>query len=407
MIDRLLRSAPQSSLLWGGVVTAIFYLGLGQVQDQVSPLVLRFVTGHWEAQVCVAVFFVAAASLVIRMTGLVRQMVLLKQPIFGNAAVAASAGGMAGTLLKQLESQPAAAKNTYLHRRLSNALQFAQRQGAEVPIDEHLRQLADSDAASIPAGYAMVRFMSGAIAAVGSLGTVFGIAKAVAQLSAQAPTEPLTGVTEGLALAFDTTALALMLTIVLMSLKFLCEQQETLLLGEVERRAGQELLGKLANPATPRSNSSPDQFKKLAERLAQVTEQLAQNQANLAPLTSERAAAQPAGPALESGQLEAAVNNAISKAFQGHSPATGQMMMADGSPADWMQIQQALRQIADFFLQQQEKQTKESATTAVLAAAVQEEAAAAEPRPIKTGAVPRPKGSRPEAFSDLFPSMRD
>jgi hypothetical protein len=83
---------------------------------------------------------------------------------------------------------------------------------------------------------------------MGFLGTVIGITEAIACLS---PTqlENISGVVAGLGTAFDTTATALGLSMVLMLLQFLIDRTEQSLLGEVDTAAWEALAGRFQSLA--------------------------------------------------------------------------------------------------------------------------------------------------------------
>ena len=69
---------------------------------------------------------------------------------------------------------------------------------------------------------------------------------AIAQLSPEALEDSLGAVTSGLAVAFDTTALALALSMVLMFTQYVVDRVESSLLDALETRASQELLPRFA-----------------------------------------------------------------------------------------------------------------------------------------------------------------
>ena len=88
-----------------------------------------------------------------------------------------------------------------------------------------------------------MRFVIWAIPIMGFLGTVIGITVAIASLS---PTqlENISGVVAGLGTAFDTTATALALSMVLMFVQFAIDRTEQKLLAEVDERAWTALAGR-------------------------------------------------------------------------------------------------------------------------------------------------------------------
>ncbi len=92
-----------------------------------------------------------------------------------------------------------------------------------------------------------------AIPFVGSLGTVLGIGTAVANMVPDASGNLLATIVPGLEMVFDTTALALGLSVLLMLGMFVCDQIETRLLLAVDARVNRELVGRFKGGATLKS----------------------------------------------------------------------------------------------------------------------------------------------------------
>ncbi len=89
--------------------------------------------------------------------------------------------------------------------------------------DEENAQLRDSE-------YTLIRYFIWAIPILGFLGTVIGITQAIGSVQPEEITNSISGVTAGLAVAFDTTAVALVYSLALMLLLFLCQRRDDLLL---------------------------------------------------------------------------------------------------------------------------------------------------------------------------------
>ena len=125
-------------------------------------------------------------------------------------------------------------------RRLEAALAHVRRQESADQLDEELKYLADVEAERTYEAYALVRIIIWATPMLGFLGTVIGITLALGDLSPEAlvnsPKEAMEGLLSGLSVAFDTTALALTLSMLLMFAQFLANQLETQLLSLVDRR---------------------------------------------------------------------------------------------------------------------------------------------------------------------------
>ncbi|HOU90165.1 MAG TPA: MotA/TolQ/ExbB proton channel family protein, partial [Polyangiaceae bacterium] len=112
------------------------------------------------------------------------------------------------------------------------------------------QRLADTDADAVESSFASVRVFVWAIPILGFIGTVLGIGEAVGGFSqAVASAEDLevikkslSGVTTGLAVAFDTTLLALVMSIVVMLPMSALQRLEEGLLGAVDDYTGEHVL---------------------------------------------------------------------------------------------------------------------------------------------------------------------
>ena len=147
----------------------------------------------------------------------------------------------AESLLSQLNSKHRNWRNTWIVRRTTAVLEFLHSRGSAKELDDHLRGLADSDAIALEGSYSLTRFITWAVPILGFLGTVLGITKAISGVTPEVLEHDLSQVTDGLAEAFDTTALALALTMVTMFISFLVERTEQAILDKVDRFTEQEL----------------------------------------------------------------------------------------------------------------------------------------------------------------------
>lgn len=147
----------------------------------------------------------------------------------------------ASKLLAGLAQLSRRLQQTYLVRRAAAVLEFLRSRGSANDLDDQLRSLADADGLAQDESYSLTRFITWAIPILGFLGTVLGITEAVAGVTPEQLENELNKVTEGLALAFDTTALGLVLTMIVMFLSFLVERAEQGILEAVDHFADREL----------------------------------------------------------------------------------------------------------------------------------------------------------------------
>ena len=266
-------------LVWGGLACLGFYAAIRQGLIN-SPLVVRYADSHVVEYVTIALFFVGLAALTLRLMSLLVQYAVFHRDLLGPAPSAGQAPSEAGNLLTTLSNLPGYVKQSYLVDRLQRALKTILRKNSADDLEPQLRQLEEADAIQMSNGYAMVRIVVWAIPILGFLGTVIGITMAIAKLSPEALETSLTEVTSRLGLAFDTTALALSLSIVLMFFKFWVERLDDRLLGKVDARVAEELVGRFHKTGTE-SDPNVAAIRLMSERVVGTVEAMAARQAEV------------------------------------------------------------------------------------------------------------------------------
>jgi len=235
----------RSPILWGAALSFGFF-GLIHMQAITHPLVIRYLAGHWVEYVEVAMFFVGLAALLIKGAGIRSQKRDVDaewlSPIPEGGQDPAEAADLAAALI-EAEGASGRDRPRYVVRRLGEALDLVVRTGSADTLEDHLKYLSDLDAARAAQSYGLVRFVIWAIPIMGFLGTVIGITDAIACLS-PSQLDNMTGVVSGLGTAFDTTAIALGLSMVLMLLQFVVDRSEQALLGDVDEAAWGALAGR-------------------------------------------------------------------------------------------------------------------------------------------------------------------
>ena len=237
-MSRLLLRSP---LLWGTGVAFCFFslVQRGVIRDE---YVVRYLAGHWVEYIEVGLFCIGLSSLAMKLLSTIRQ----KKSLVDCSLPVAPSGGEHPSEADRLQRQvlgPLTGERAYLPKRLRDGLDFVIRTGKADDLEDHLKYLADVDGARAHASYGLVRFIVWAIPIMGFLGTVIGITVAIANLS---PTEleNISGVVAGLGTAFDTTATALGLSMVLMFTQFVIERIEQGLLDQVDEQAWDSLAGR-------------------------------------------------------------------------------------------------------------------------------------------------------------------
>lgn len=186
----------------------------------------------------------------------------------------------AGELLAGLDRQPGRFQGTFLGCRIGNVFDFLRSRGSAAELDDQLRTLADNDVVAMEGSYSFTRFITWAIPILGFLGTVLGITGAISGVTPEKLEKDLTAVTDGLSLAFDATALALSLTMVLMFISFLVERAEQGILDAVDRFVDRHLAHRFERTGTE-GGEFVEVVRQNTQVLVRATEQLVQKQAGV------------------------------------------------------------------------------------------------------------------------------
>lgn len=246
-VNALSAMLIRSPLLWGAALSFCFFALIhgGVIRD---ANVVRYLAGHWVEYVEVVLFCVGLAALGLKWLDITAQKRGLRNDVLPETPAGGQNPMEAADLQAALPDTPPASQS-YLVRRFRDALDLVVRTGTADGLEDHLKYLADLEAARAASSYGLVRFVVWAIPIMGFLGTVIGITVAIANLS---PTqlENISGVVAGLGTAFDTTATALALSMVLMFVQFLIDRSEQKLLGNVDEVAWASLAGRFQSLAT-------------------------------------------------------------------------------------------------------------------------------------------------------------
>jgi biopolymer transport protein ExbB/TolQ len=238
---------------------------------------------HFPVQkAAVVMFFCAMTLLAGKLLRSIRERSALAHPPLPEWDGKAVAVADIGKLQQQVALQSPRARRTWLGRRIGAILDFVACRGTAHGLDDQMRCLADTDALTLEGSYALLRFITWAIPIIGFLGTVLGITGAISNIDpATLATETgLSGVTSGLAEAFDTTALALFLTMILMFCSYLVERLEQSVLERVDRYVDDELAHRFER-VQGEAGPYAEAVRQNTQAVLGVTHQLVEKQVNL------------------------------------------------------------------------------------------------------------------------------
>ena len=310
--NQLIQAITKSPFLWGVLGAAGFYaLMLPQNGPLNLPLVKRYFAHHPVEYMLTVLFAIGLAALIVKAFDVMAQRVGLRDSLLDSVPQSPQPMEECNAMLTRLERLPGRRQGEYYICRLRAALQHVRQRGSSDTLDDELKYLSDLDASRLHGGYGLFRVIVWAIPILGFLGTVIGITMALNSVDLQAPDQSMLLVLNGLGLKFDTTALALTLSMALMFVHFYVEHAETGLLEQVDRRVLEELGGRFA--AIPAGGDGQlVAMRRMAEAMQQTTEVLVKRQAELWQASVDSAAQRWAQMAeMASEQVGAAMSAAV------------------------------------------------------------------------------------------------
>ncbi len=261
-----LRSDPERSgastdvaLAWTGAAalaaTALFYVAV------VSPLADtpfgEIFASRGRVPYAIAFFsWWSAVILFAKYIALRRERAALDLDLLPDRIATEIAPEAVPEFLAHLDALPADAPRSAVARRLRRALLHFQSRRDPREVVEQLTARAQADADAVESSYTLVRVFIWAVPILGFIGTVIGIGAAVAGFSESIGAaadlalmkNAIGGVTTGLGVAFDTTLLALVMSILIMFPASALQKAEEDLLVAIEDYTDERLVPRLEDP---------------------------------------------------------------------------------------------------------------------------------------------------------------
>lgn len=269
--DRLLWSP----LLWGGAATVALYAALPYVPVY-RELLQRYLCGHPLEYATATLFFVGMAILGSRWLRLSSEKAALSESLLDDLALNQQSGPLerAELLRAKLRTLPLRIRQSCLGQRIKDVCAYVQARNTSGGLESHLQYLTQQAADRAHESYGFVRTISWAIPIIGFLGTVMGITVAIANITPEQLDSSIGAVTAGLALAFDTTALSLTLSLVIVFAYFVVERAEQGILSRVEDFGTRRILPVFPAEAAVAGNPIADVQSEAARKLLEQTESL-------------------------------------------------------------------------------------------------------------------------------------
>jgi len=301
-------------------VAVLWLIQSGPWQD---PELLRY-TSHPVEKAEIVLFCCAITALIVKGFTFLRDRVVFARSLLPKWEGKPQSPAQAASLINHLDRQ-SGWRGTWLGNRLMAILDFVHARGSANELDDQLRTLSDNDIMAQEGSYSLLRFINWAIPILGFLGTVVGITEAIKGVTPEQLEHSMNGVTDGLATAFDTTAVALLLTMALMFGTFICERLEQSVLDRVDGYVEKNLAHRFE-----RTGAESTQFIEALRQNTQVllgsTEQLVNRQAEVWSKSLEKADRHWAEAAkTQQTQITQAIGHALEFALTRHGERLAEM----------------------------------------------------------------------------------
>lgn len=238
----------------GSLIAALFY-GLLLVGPLDMAMLRRYCLSHPVAIASVWLFCIGIVGLLVkwkRVRSQYRAVSAAAAALFRltSEGQSVSPASRVDWLLASWQAEPEATRNSWIGIRLRQTLGLQQSRGRRHQLETDLKFLAEQAADQQHESYALLRIIHWAMPMLGFLGTVLGISLTLGQLDtellATQQQQAMNQLTSGLYVAFDTTAIALTLTVASMFLQFGVHRSELNLLDRMNREIEGNLIRFLA-----------------------------------------------------------------------------------------------------------------------------------------------------------------
>jgi biopolymer transport protein ExbB/TolQ len=236
-------SSTWSGMAWGLGVTVLFYLIAPFPATLFSggpEFYQRYFCGHPLEYITSAIFFIGMAILWKKFRCLPTERRAIEEALRISednrwSQLETDPGEVAATMESWLQASSIRnVRETVIGQRFNDVVHHVTRR-PDSPLDDHLKYLADLAVDRLTQSFQLVRTVTWAVPIMGFLGTVIGITMAIANVTPEQLDSSLPEVTSGLAVAFDTTAQALGMSMILVFGTFLVERSEQSVLNETEQ----------------------------------------------------------------------------------------------------------------------------------------------------------------------------
>jgi flagellar motor component MotA len=241
------------SLGYGGLFTAVFLGAMFPFAGQYFSDI--FLDRGWVNYAEVFLFVWGIVILVLKWKKTKRQRQAMLLDIVPNKLGTEINTDTIGSFIDHVYKLPHRLRDSLMVNRIRKGMELFEKRNNNGEVSNFLDSQSDIDANRISGSYTLLKVLLWAIPILGFIGTVQGLSQAVGSLSAGS-TDPealkasINNLTQGLGVAFDTTLLGLILSMIMSFPMAIMQKNEEEMLTEIDAFCSEKLLPKLNDSQT-------------------------------------------------------------------------------------------------------------------------------------------------------------
>ncbi len=260
-----------SSLSFGVVISALFFVSMIPVlsPDEKKPMLGDiFLRRGWVNYAEVFLFIWGMVILVMKWKKTTRQRRAMLLDIVPAKLGSEINSETVGGFIEHIYKLPNRLRDSLMVNRIRKGMELFEKRNNNGEVGTFLNSQSDIDANRISGSYTLLKVFLWAIPILGFIGTVQGLSVAVSSLSAgstdpEALKSSINNLTGGLGVAFDTTLLGLILSMIMSFPMAVMQKEEEEMLTEIDAFCTEKLLPKLNDS----QNSTNDLLLSQAENI--------------------------------------------------------------------------------------------------------------------------------------------
>ncbi len=276
-------------LLIGAILSATFY-GLIFVGPLDFAILRRYCLSHPVAVASVCLFSLGVVCLALKWwsarwqtRATAKSSTVLRRLLREGQAIAANK--RPEWLAASWQTQTQLVRQSWFGARIQSVVELQISRGRRNQLDTDLKSFSEMEGDQQHDSYSLLRIINWAMPMLGFLGTVLGISQTLGQLDtkmlATQQQDAMNQLTAGLYVAFDTTAIALVLTVFLMFVQFAVSRLEQSILSEIDAEVNDCLIQFLSADPHDAEDSLLAPVREVMENLLEGVRQLVREQTSL------------------------------------------------------------------------------------------------------------------------------